>query len=171
MTDDLASAFGPYQILSRLGRGGMGAVYRAIDTRSGREIALKVMLPDLIDDVSEARFVREWDAASHLTHRNIVTVYDVGVFEQCPYIAMELLEGVSLSERLAQSEPLSLDTVLDVVIQLCEGLQYAHDHGVIHRDVKPANVWLLTNGGVKLLDFGLAKIAGSTFTPVRLWTL
>ena len=163
MTGELASSFGPYQILTRLGRGAMGVVYRAVDSRTGRDVALKVM-SDLGDDVAAARFTREGEAVSRMVHRNIVTVYEAGVMEQCPYIAMELLEGITLAQRMASDEPLSLDAKLDIVAQLCEGLQYAHDHGVVHRDVKPANVWLLKNGGVKLLDFGLAKVAGSTVT-------
>ena len=164
MTGELASSFGPYQIITRLGRGAMGVVYRAVDSRTGRDVALKVMVSDVGDDVSATRFTREGEAVSRMVHRNIVTVYEAGVMEQCPYIAMERLEGITLAQRMASDEPLSLDAKLDIVAQLCEGLQYAHDHGVVHRDVKPANVWLLKNGGVKLLDFGLAKVAGSTVT-------
>ena len=163
MTGELASSFGPYRIITRLGRGAMGVVYRAVDSRTGRDVALKVM-SDIGDDVAATRFTREGEAVSRMVHRNIVTVYEAGVMEQCPYIAMELLEGITLAQRMAGDEPLSLDAKLDIVAQLCEGLQYAHDHGVVHRDVKPANVWLLKNGGVKLLDFGLAKVAGSTVT-------
>ncbi len=162
---DLPDRFGTYRIVGRLGRGAMGVVYAARDER-GREVALKVMLPEIVaDEHARGRFLREAQAAARLRHRNIVTVYDCGVDERdCPYIAMELLSGSTLAARLASGEPLPLETTLDIIVQLCEGLQFAHDHGIVHRDVKPANIWLLKNGGVKLLDFGIAKIDGVSVT-------
>jgi hypothetical protein len=144
----------------------MGVVYRAIDVRE-REVALKVIRSDIAaDEEVRARFIRESEAVVGLQHRNVISIFECGVHDDSPYIAMELLKGTSLAARLASGTPLSLDSKLDIVIQLCEGLQFAHEHGVVHRDIKPANIWLLENGGVKILDFGLAKIAGSTLTHV-----
>ena len=157
-------AFGPYRLVRRIGRGAMSMVYQAADGRD-REVALKVMLPDIAaDGGARARFLQEAKTMVGLQHRNIVTVFDSGLVDDVPYIAMELLAGMTLAARMGSAEPMSLDDKLDVLIQLCEGLQFAHDRGIVHRDVKPSNVWLLPNGGVKLLDFGVAKIEGSALT-------
>jgi serine/threonine protein kinase len=165
MTDGLDS-IGPYSLLARLGRGTMGVVYRAVSL-AGDEVALKVMLPEVAgDEHARARFLREAHAVSRLRHRNIISVLDAGVHDGAPYIAMELLQGNTLEARLASGEPLTLQAKLDVVIQLCEALQFAHDHGIVHRDVKPANLALLPDGRVKLFDFGVAKISGATHTRV-----
>jgi serine/threonine-protein kinase len=142
----------------------MGVVYQAVDA-SNRPVALKMMLPELAGEEGvRTRFLRESATLITLRHRNIVTTFDAGVHEGVPYLVMELLTGSSLRDRLRLPEPMPLDARLDVVIQLCDGLQFAHERGVVHRDVKPANVWLLSNGGVKLLDFGVARFIGSTFT-------
>jgi serine/threonine protein kinase len=156
---------GPYRIVRRIGQGSMGVVYQARDAARARDVALKVMnAPGIGDEGARARFAREARAVAKLRHRNIVAVFDFSDEGDAPYLVMELLEGTSLAERLAHGPPLTLDAKLDVVIQLCEGLQFAHDQGVVHRDVKPANIRLLQDGAVKLLDFGIASITGATVT-------
>src|SRR5262245_4207000 len=125
---------GPYEIVRRLGQGSMGVVYQARDTIRERDVALKMMHAiSLSDDVARARFAREARAASSLRHRNIVSVLDYSDDQETPYIVMELLEGTSLMQRLVSGTTLSLDSKLDIVIQLCDGLQFAHDQGVVHR--------------------------------------
>jgi len=162
----LPDKIGRYQILERVGRGGMGVLYRGHDPVLDREVAVKVMLTDFSDDTEQMRprFYREAKAAAKLQHRNIVTVFEFAEENNQPHIVMEFLRGVPLSQRMEQSPPLTLDDKLDVVAQLCSGLGYAHAQGVVHRDVKPANVFLLEDGSVKLLDFGIAKLSTSTLT-------
>jgi serine/threonine-protein kinase len=162
----LPDKIGRYQILERVGRGGMGVLYRGHDPVLDREVAVKVMLTDFSDDAEQMRprFYREAKAAAKLQHRNIVTVFEFAEENNQPHIVMEFLRGVPLSTRMEQRPPLTLDDKLDVVAQLCSGLGYAHAQGVVHRDVKPANVFLLEDGTVKLLDFGIAKLSTSTLT-------
>jgi serine/threonine-protein kinase len=162
----LPDKIGRYQILERVGRGGMGVLYRGHDPVLDREVAVKVMLTDFSDDAEQMRprFYREAKAAAKLQHRNIVTVFEFAEENNQPHIVMEFLRGVPLNARMEQSPPLTLDDKLDVVAQLCSGLGYAHAQGVVHRDVKPANVFLLQDGTVKLLDFGIAKLSTSTLT-------
>jgi serine/threonine-protein kinase len=161
---------GRYRILERVGRGGMGVLYRGIDPVLDREVAIKVMSAefaagnDEVDDESRTRFFREARAAAKLQHRNIVTIFEFAEEKGVPYIVMEFLRGRSLAARMRVEPPLGLEEKLDIVAELCTGLQFAHEHGVIHRDVKPANVWLLEDGTVKLLDFGIAKVSAATFT-------
>jgi serine/threonine protein kinase len=156
---------GKYNIQRLVARGGMGALYLAHDPDLDREVAIKVMSDDIMrDEQARARFYREARAAARLQHRNIVTVYDFAHDGDIPYFVMEFLRGQNLSQRLRQSPPLTLQMKLDLAIQLCEGLHFAHGEGVIHRDVKPANIWLLEDGNVKLLDFGIAKSSTSTLT-------
>jgi hypothetical protein len=157
---------GRYQILERVGRGGMGVLYRGHDPVLDREVAVKVMLADFSDDTEQMRprFYREAKAAAKLQHRNIVTVFEFAEEHNQPHIVMEFLRGTPLSARMEQQPPLTLDDKLDIVAQLCAGLGYAHSQGVVHRDVKPANVFLLEDGSVKLLDFGIAKLSTSTLT-------
>jgi hypothetical protein len=156
---------GAYEIVRRIGQGSMGVVYQARDTARGRDVALKVMAAvSLADEGARTRFFREARAAASLKHRNIVAVFDFSEDGDTPYIVMELLRGTNLAERLARGAPLSFDAKLDIVIQICDGLQFAHGRGVVHRDVKPANVWLLPDGGVKVLDFGVASLSGGTIT-------
>ena len=146
---------GKYEILSELGRGGMGVVYRAEDKFIGREVAIKT-LTDATPELRQ-RFLVE-ARSGVLNHQNIVTVYDFGEQDGNPYIVMEFLRGESLERILKSGRPLSLVEKLDIVRQVCEGLGYAHQKGVVHRDVKPANVMVQPDGHVKIVDFGIARL-------------
>src|SRR6266550_8392146 len=147
---------GPYEIQSPLGAGGMGEVYRALDTRLDRAIAIKI-LPDHLCDNPEAkqRFEREARAISSLNHPNICTLHDIGHQDGIDYLVMECVEGETLAKRLEKG-PLPVDQVLKVGAQIADALDKAHRSGIVHRDVKPGNI-MLTPTGAKLLDFGLAK--------------
>ena len=142
------SKFGPYEILAPLGAGGMGEVYRARDPRLQREVALKILPRAASDDVErQRRFLQEARAASALNHPNIVVVYDVGTEEGVPYIVSELVDGDSLRKEI-QRGPLQLKRLLDVAVQIADGLAAAHDAGIVHRDVKPENIMLTREGRV-----------------------
>ncbi|MEE8523823.1 MAG: protein kinase, partial [Thermoanaerobaculia bacterium] len=153
------SRLGPYEIVAPIGAGAMGEVYRARDTRLGRDVAVKV-LPEKLDTGPEARarFEREARAVAALSHPNILALHDFGVEEGTAYSVTELLEGQTLRERMAGS-PLPLRKALDYAVQVARGLAAAHDRGIIHRDLKPENLFVTDDGQVKILDFGLAKIA------------
>ncbi len=153
---------GRYQIETELGRGTMSIVYKGFDPRIDRYIAIKVLREQFARNVnSRQRFLREARAAGGLNHPNIVTVFDVGQVDGMPYLAMEVLEGATLADRLESDQPPKPDAVIDLAIQLCSALSYAHERGVIHRDVKPANVHFDAASGIaKLLDFGIAGIEG-----------
>ncbi len=149
---------GPYQIVSALGAGGMGEVYRARDTRLGREVAVKILRGEYGGDASRlARFEREARAAGALNHPNVLALYDLGTHEGTPYLVTELLEGESLRARLGHG-PFPQRKAVEVAVQIARGLAAAHDQGVVHRDLKPENVFLTKDGRVKILDFGLAKL-------------
>jgi eukaryotic-like serine/threonine-protein kinase len=148
---------GPYAILEQLGAGGMGEVYRARDERLDRDVAIKFLSHRMQNDAASLeRFVLEARAASALNHPNILTVHDVGESQGRPYLVLELLEGHSLKERIAQG-PLGAAELCSLALQVCAALQTAHERGIVHRDIKPANIFTTRGGQVKLLDFGLAK--------------
>ncbi len=159
MTLAAGSRLGVYEIVSPLGAGGMGEVYRARDTRLSREVAIKV-LPSVVasDPDRRLRFEQEARSASALNHPNILTIYDVGSADGTVYIAMELVEGKTLRELVASGEPLPTRRLLDVATQTAEGLAKAHAAGIVHRDLKPENLMVSKDGFVKILDFGLAKL-------------
>jgi len=144
----------------------MGVLYRGFDPVLDREVAIKLMHADFSEDTEQMRprFYREARAAAKLNHRNIVTIFEFAEESNIPYIVMEFLKGTSLGARMNAQPPLTLDDKLNVVAQLCDGLSYAHEQGVVHRDVKPDNVFILEDGSVKLLDFGIAKLTTSTLT-------
>ena len=145
---------GSFEIVSVLGAGGMGEVYRARDTRLGRTVAVKILRPDKLG--SRERFHREARAISRLSHPHICSIYDVGEQNETPFLVMEYLEGQTVADRLDDGA-ISLSQALRYSVEICDALAEAHRHGVVHRDVKPGNV-MLTREGVKLLDFGLAKL-------------
>src|ERR1700692_4620406 len=154
---------GPYEILTPLGAGRMGEVYKARDTRLDRTVAVKVQ-PEHLSQKPQLRerFEREARAVSRLNHSNICTLHDVGQQDDVDYLVMEFLEGDTLAQRLRKG-PLPLEQALRYAVEIAGALDHAHRHGVIHRDLKPGNI-MLTKGGAKVLDFGLAKI-GEGFKP------
>ena len=154
-----ALSAGRYRIARELGRGGMASVYLAHDEELGRDVAVKYLAEHLSgDDAFRARFVREARLAGRLAHPNIVRVYDVGELEGRPFIVMEYVPGTSLD----RAGLLSAAGAVDVGIQACAGLQHAHDAGLVHRDVKPANLLLRDDGVLKIADFGIARASEST---------
>src|SRR5882762_7983631 len=146
---------GPYEILSPLGSGGMGEVYRARDTRLGREVALKVLHERVASDPARRqRFEQEARAASALNHPNIVSTYDIGNEDDIAFIVSELVEGATLRESI-RSGPVPVRKLLDIAAQMADGMAAAHAAGILHRDLKPENIMLTGEGRVKILDFGL----------------
>jgi serine/threonine protein kinase len=165
MSLETGEQIGPYEILAPLARGGMGEVYRARDNRLSREVALK-MLPDAAahDADSLARFDRETRAVAALNHPNIMAIHDTGSFRAIPWAVTELLQGESLAERL-RSGPIAPEKAVDIAAQIADGLAAAHLRGIIHRDIKPDNIFLTHEGRAKILDFGIARIEQPARTP------
>jgi protein kinase-like protein len=153
---------GKYRIIERIGRGGMGSVYKAHDPVLDRLVALKVVSAETDHtDELRARFFREAQACAKLSHPNIVTIHDLGEADGNLYIVMELLEGDELRQLIAKKTLASIEDKFPLMIQICDGLEFAHEKGIVHRDVKPANIFVLRNGQVKILDFGIAHIAAA----------
>ncbi len=165
MTIAPGSRLGPYEVISLLGAGGMGEVYRARDTRLGREVAVKVLPPAFSADPERLRrFEIEARAASALNHPNIVTVHDFSTQDGSPYVVSELLEGETLRQRLVSGK-LSVRRAVEYSLEIARGLAAAHEKGIVHRDLKPENVFVTRDGRVKILDFGLAKLLAPLTPP------
>jgi len=153
------SRLGPYEIVAPIGAGGMGEVYRARDTRLGRDVAIKVLPTEYASDPERLRrFEQEARAVAALDHPNILAIHDVGTHDGSPYLVTELLEGESLRDRL-QAGPVPPRKAVEIGVQIAQGLAAAHEKGIVHRDLKPGNVFVTNDGRVKILDFGLAKLA------------
>lgn len=155
---------GRYEIVSELGQGAMGVVYKATDPLIDRVVAIKTISLNLAQEEREeyeARFYQEAKAAGRLSHPNIVTIFDVGRSGDIAYIAMEFLQGRELRDILNDGQLLPVDQALDIVAQVATGLSYAHDHDIVHRDVKPSNVMVGQDGHVKITDFGIARMASA----------
>ncbi len=146
-----------YEVLEELGRGGMGAVYKARDTMLGRVLAIKILRPDIANATRERRFIQEAKAASSLNHPNIVTIYEIFHAGEAPCIAMEYVSGITLEQAL-EAGPMGLRKGLDCAVQIADALAKAHAAGIVHRDIKPSNIIVADTGQVKILDFGLAKL-------------
>jgi serine/threonine-protein kinase len=160
----MISQLGRYQIISELGQGAMGVVYKAKDPLIDREVAIKTINLSLAQEEREeyeARFYQEAKAAGRLSHPNIVTIYDVGRTEDIAYIAMEYLHGRELRDILNDNKILPIGQVIDIISQVALGLSYAHEHEIVHRDIKPSNVMVIRDGHVKITDFGIARMASA----------
>src|SRR5689334_4074832 len=156
---------GRYEIVEEIGRGAMGVVFKARDPLIGRDVAVKTITSGVAEsaDLLE-RFYREAQAAGGLQHPNIVTIYELAESGGAPFIAMEYLEGESLEKIIARKPALPLATKLGYIVQTCRALDHAHRHGVIHRDVKPANIMVTHDGVVKVVDFGIARLGQTSHT-------
>lgn len=159
---------GKYEILETVGKGGMGAVYKAKDTIIDRIVAIKVIHPHFVEEDIwqdlQLRFQQEAKAAARCLHTNIVTIFDYGMDNDTPYLVMEYVEGVDVKSLLDSKKILPIEQAVGIVIQILDALTYAHKHGVVHRDIKPANIILLADGQIKVADFGVARIDSSELT-------
>jgi serine/threonine protein kinase len=171
MTIQPGTRLGPYEIVAPIGAGGMGEVYRARDARLGRDVAVKLLPPAFSGDPERLqRFQQEARSAAALNHPNILAVHDIGAHDGAPYIVSELLEGETLRERLTRGA-IPLRRAIEYGVHITSGLAAAHDKGIVHRDLKPDNVFVTSDGRVKILDFGLAKlthaepVAAATIMP------
>jgi serine/threonine protein kinase len=164
----LPKRFGRYEVVRELGKGAMGVVYLGKDPVIGRLVALKTIRAAAEDDLEQRefseRFLREAQAAGTLSHPNIVTVHDVGEEDETSFIAMEYVEGKNLKQLVREKAPLSWDRIAEIIAHVAEALDYAHRRGIVHRDVKPANIIITPDGAVKITDFGIAKIETSSLT-------
>ena len=164
-TTPTVEKIGKYDVQAVLGQGGMGIVYKAVDSKIGRPVAIKMMTgayaenPDLLK-----RFYREAQASGMLQHRNIVTIYDLGDENGSPYMVMEFISGQSLEDMIQAHKRLTMVEKLDYMVQICAGLEYAHKHGIVHRDIKPGNIMVLADGTVKIVDFGIARVQDNSMT-------
>lgn len=160
----MISQLGRYNIIGELGQGAMGTVYKAVDPLIDRIVAIKTINLSLAldeKDEYESRFYQEAKAAGRLSHPNIVTIYDVGKSDEIAYIAMEFLQGRELRDILNDGKRLPVEQVINIVAQVAQGLAYAHEYGVVHRDVKPSNIMIVRDGHVKITDFGIARMASA----------
>src|SRR5579862_5218604 len=165
MASNVPAKIGKYDVIDVIGRGGMGVVYKAIDPHLDRQVAIKMMTGGFVDNPDLLkRFFREAQSLGSLQHPNIVTVYDLGDFGGNPYMVMEFMEGEGLDAVLAGRRQLSALEKSNIIVQVCNGLSYAHGRGIVHRDIKPANIMLGKDGGVKLFDFGIAHIGDHSVT-------
>src|SRR5438309_8486263 len=167
------TVIGQYRVISKIGEGGMGEVYRARDTKLGRDVAIKVLPASLSENTQRLRrFEQEAQAAGALNHPNILVIHHIGIHDGAPYIVSELLEGETLRERMAGTA-LPQRKAIDYALQIAKGLAAAHEKGIVHRDMKPDNLFITDDGRVKILDFGLAKltntdsVASQTEVPTR----
>jgi Protein kinase domain len=164
MMAQLPASIGRYQVRERIGQGGMGVLYLAVDPMIDRSVAIKLLRVD--NDELRERFVREARSAGRLQHPNIVTIFDVGEHQGQPFIAMEYIAGETFAELIRRRAPLPLGRKVELVADLCGGLAFAHKAGIIHRDVKPANIMVTRDGILKILDFGIARVIDSGMTQV-----
>src|SRR5499427_540848 len=157
MSLQIGQQLGSYEITSLIGKGGMGEVYRARDSKLKREVAIKTLPDEFSRDQDRLiRFQREAEVLASLNHSNIASIYDFQEANESRFLIMELVEGETLAERIARG-PLPNEEALDIARQICDALEAAHEKGIVHRDLKPGNVKILPDGKVKVLDFGLAK--------------
>ena len=151
-----------YKILSPIGKGGMGEVFLAQDTKLDRKVAIKFLNEEFAQDADKLnRFIQEAKAASALNHPNILTVYEIGEADGKNYIATEFIKGQTLREQLSAKEPFQNNSILKLGVQVSEALAAAHEEGIVHRDIKPENIMIRQDGYAKVLDFGLAKLLPS----------
>jgi len=160
----LPAKIAKYEIVRRLGHGGMGAVYLGRDPDLDRGVAIKVLREPMADEELLQRFLREARAAANLRHENLITIYEVGSYDQQPFIAMEYVDGSTLGELIKRRQALPLVQKLSYLEQICAGLHHAHRVGIVHRDIKPANVMVDAHGVIRILDFGIARVANSGMT-------
>ncbi|MBK6725101.1 MAG: serine/threonine protein kinase [Acidobacteria bacterium] len=155
-----------YKIISAIGKGGMGEVFLAQDTKLNRQVALKILPAEFAEDKDRmGRFVREAQSASALNHSNIITIYEIGESDGTHFIATEFIDGKTLGEY-AKANPLNYRSALEIAIQVASALDEAHAAGIVHRDIKPDNVMVRANGLVKILDFGIAKVSASSTSVI-----
>jgi len=161
----LPERIGKFRVVERIGRGAMGVVYSARNIESGRAVAIKLMMGDLEGDrETRVRFEREAHVAGEMLHRNVINVFELGEEDGRLFMVMELLDGETLGDYLKRVGKLPLERALDLMMQMCEGLAVAHAHAIVHRDIKPGNLFVLRDGGLKILDFGVARLANSNMT-------